>query len=279
MDAVIDHGLAQPTEFLATAELGSEIAYGYGRTTTHIFRLRWPPQPPNGAWDPLKSANLGTRNSSPSRQATRHRRAWRALGAIRSVHLGERGDPAGHQNDPSRRGRRGRRRHPLRAGLPAAREERLRALGSWGDGPRGRQDRIDLRLEPAADGSARQPPEIVRIGARQLSDREPGIAAEVEDRARASARSHRLRRRAPPGGPLLRPGLPGLCHRRRGGGLPTTIVLSPRLPVAQGLPRDVEHRHLRVGAARVRVMFPRQGPVRGSDHLGLSLGDHLQQAV
>ena len=40
MDAVIDHGLAQPTEFLATAELGSEIAYGYGRTTTHIFRLR-----------------------------------------------------------------------------------------------------------------------------------------------------------------------------------------------------------------------------------------------
>jgi hypothetical protein len=34
------HGLAQPTGFLATAELGSEVAYGKGRTTLRVFRLR-----------------------------------------------------------------------------------------------------------------------------------------------------------------------------------------------------------------------------------------------
>jgi hypothetical protein len=37
MDAMIDHGLAQPTDFLATAELGSEVAYGQGRTTINTF--------------------------------------------------------------------------------------------------------------------------------------------------------------------------------------------------------------------------------------------------
>ena len=40
MDAMIEHGLAHPTDFLATAELGSEIAYGHGRTTVRTFRLR-----------------------------------------------------------------------------------------------------------------------------------------------------------------------------------------------------------------------------------------------
>jgi hypothetical protein len=34
------HGLAQPTGFLATAELGSEVADGKGRTTLRVFRLR-----------------------------------------------------------------------------------------------------------------------------------------------------------------------------------------------------------------------------------------------
>ena len=48
VDAVIDHGLAQPTDFLATAELGSEVAYGQGRTTIRTFRLRQTPQPWNG---------------------------------------------------------------------------------------------------------------------------------------------------------------------------------------------------------------------------------------
>jgi hypothetical protein len=37
---LIDHGLAKPTDFLATAELGSEVAYGKGRTTLRTFRLR-----------------------------------------------------------------------------------------------------------------------------------------------------------------------------------------------------------------------------------------------
>jgi len=40
MDALIAHGLAKPTDFLATAELGSEVAYGKGRTTLRTFRLR-----------------------------------------------------------------------------------------------------------------------------------------------------------------------------------------------------------------------------------------------
>jgi len=40
VDALIAHGLAQPTDFLATAELSSEVAYGKGRTTLRIFRLR-----------------------------------------------------------------------------------------------------------------------------------------------------------------------------------------------------------------------------------------------
>ena len=40
VDALIAHGLAQPTDFLATAELGSEVAYGKGRTTLRDFRLR-----------------------------------------------------------------------------------------------------------------------------------------------------------------------------------------------------------------------------------------------
>ena len=40
VDALIAHGLAQPTDFLATAELGSEVAYGKGRTILRVFRLR-----------------------------------------------------------------------------------------------------------------------------------------------------------------------------------------------------------------------------------------------
>jgi hypothetical protein len=40
VDALIAHGLAQPTDFLSTAELGSEVAYGKGRTTLRVFRLR-----------------------------------------------------------------------------------------------------------------------------------------------------------------------------------------------------------------------------------------------
>jgi hypothetical protein len=40
VDALIAHGLAQPTDFLATAEFGSEVAYGKGRTTLRVFRLR-----------------------------------------------------------------------------------------------------------------------------------------------------------------------------------------------------------------------------------------------
>ena len=40
VDALVVHRLAQPTDFLATAELGSEVAYGKGRTTLRVFRLR-----------------------------------------------------------------------------------------------------------------------------------------------------------------------------------------------------------------------------------------------
>ena len=40
VDALIANGLAQPTDFLATAELGSEVVYGKGRTTLRTFRLR-----------------------------------------------------------------------------------------------------------------------------------------------------------------------------------------------------------------------------------------------
>jgi hypothetical protein len=40
VETLIAHGLAQPTDFLATAELGSEVAYGKGRTTLRVFRLR-----------------------------------------------------------------------------------------------------------------------------------------------------------------------------------------------------------------------------------------------
>ena len=40
VDALIAQGLAQPTDFLATAELGSEVAYGTGRTTLRVFTLR-----------------------------------------------------------------------------------------------------------------------------------------------------------------------------------------------------------------------------------------------
>ena len=39
VDAMIEHGLARPTHFLATAELGSEVAYGKGRTTLRTFKL------------------------------------------------------------------------------------------------------------------------------------------------------------------------------------------------------------------------------------------------
>ena len=40
VDALIANGLAKPTDFLATAELGSEVAYGKGRTTLRTFKLR-----------------------------------------------------------------------------------------------------------------------------------------------------------------------------------------------------------------------------------------------
>jgi hypothetical protein len=40
VDALIAHGLAKPADFLATAELGTEVAYGKGRTTLRTFRLR-----------------------------------------------------------------------------------------------------------------------------------------------------------------------------------------------------------------------------------------------
>jgi hypothetical protein len=40
MDVLIAHGLAKPTDFLATAEFGTEVAYGKGRTTLQNFKLR-----------------------------------------------------------------------------------------------------------------------------------------------------------------------------------------------------------------------------------------------
>jgi regulation of enolase protein 1 (concanavalin A-like superfamily) len=40
IDVLIAHDLAHPTDFLATAEFGSEVAYGKGRTTLRVFRLR-----------------------------------------------------------------------------------------------------------------------------------------------------------------------------------------------------------------------------------------------
>jgi hypothetical protein len=40
MDFLIARGLAQPTHFLATAELGSEVAYGKGQTTIKRFALK-----------------------------------------------------------------------------------------------------------------------------------------------------------------------------------------------------------------------------------------------
>jgi hypothetical protein len=40
METLIAHGLAKPTDFLATAELGTEVAYGKGHTTLRSFKLR-----------------------------------------------------------------------------------------------------------------------------------------------------------------------------------------------------------------------------------------------
>jgi hypothetical protein len=40
VEALIAHGLAKPTDYLATAELGTEVAYGRGRTTLRLFKLR-----------------------------------------------------------------------------------------------------------------------------------------------------------------------------------------------------------------------------------------------
>jgi len=40
MEALIANGLAQPSDFLATAEFGTEVAYGKGRTTLRSFSLR-----------------------------------------------------------------------------------------------------------------------------------------------------------------------------------------------------------------------------------------------
>jgi len=40
MDALIAHGMAKPTDFLATAELGTEVAYGRGHTTLRTFKMR-----------------------------------------------------------------------------------------------------------------------------------------------------------------------------------------------------------------------------------------------
>jgi hypothetical protein len=40
MDALIANGLAKPTDFLATVELGSEVEYGKGRTILRTFKLR-----------------------------------------------------------------------------------------------------------------------------------------------------------------------------------------------------------------------------------------------
>jgi hypothetical protein len=40
MEALVAQGLARPTDYLATAELGTEVAYGKGRTTLRTFKLR-----------------------------------------------------------------------------------------------------------------------------------------------------------------------------------------------------------------------------------------------
>jgi hypothetical protein len=40
LDALIAHGLAKPADFLATAELGTEVAFGKGHTTLQNFKLR-----------------------------------------------------------------------------------------------------------------------------------------------------------------------------------------------------------------------------------------------
>jgi hypothetical protein len=40
MEALIAQGLAKPTDFLATAELGTEVGYGKGHTTLRSFNLR-----------------------------------------------------------------------------------------------------------------------------------------------------------------------------------------------------------------------------------------------
>jgi len=40
VEALIANGLAKPTDFLATAELGSEVVYGKGGTTLRTFKLR-----------------------------------------------------------------------------------------------------------------------------------------------------------------------------------------------------------------------------------------------
>ena len=40
MYVLVARGLARPTDFLATAELGTEVAYGKGRTILREFQLR-----------------------------------------------------------------------------------------------------------------------------------------------------------------------------------------------------------------------------------------------
>ena len=40
IDALIAHGLAQSTDYLATAEMGTEVPSGKGRTTVRVFSLR-----------------------------------------------------------------------------------------------------------------------------------------------------------------------------------------------------------------------------------------------
>ena len=40
MKALIANRLAKPTDYLATAELGTEVAYGKGSTTLRTFKLR-----------------------------------------------------------------------------------------------------------------------------------------------------------------------------------------------------------------------------------------------
>jgi hypothetical protein len=40
MEIMMERGLAKPDNFLATAELGNEVAYGKGKTIVRMFRLR-----------------------------------------------------------------------------------------------------------------------------------------------------------------------------------------------------------------------------------------------